>query len=533
VLKSLKIQNYALIDSLNIDFNSGFTVLTGETGAGKSIIVGSLGVILGERTSSDYIRTGEERAVVEAVFETGRESLSVLREISASGKNQARVNGKAVTQAALKEITKGLIDIHGQHEHQSLLEVERHIDLLDNLGGEEVLNLKEGVAADFNRYAGLKNTLSTLEKSKEERERHVDFLKFQIKEIDEAQVQSGEEEELEKERAILANASRLAELSSQADQLLSGENFSVSDNLKSVLLNLKTMSDIDSSISPLKQGLEESIYQIEDVVRELSRYQEKIELNPNRLTEVEDRLDLIHQLKRKYGDNLEEYSARKLEELKAIEVSDDKIDEYRQEMEKAHKDLKTKSLALSKRRKALAGRMEKEIKDELAELAMDKTAFKVNMKEVEPGPKGGDEIEFMISPNPGEPLKPLAKIASGGEISRVMLALKSILVSADQIPTMIFDEIDVGIGGQTAVAVGKKLFRLSRKHQVICITHLPQIASQAENHLRVSKEIKSGRTMVGVEPLSVEKRIEEIAKLVSGKVSEKSLKTAEEMLGVS
>lgn len=564
MLNSLNIENYALIEKLNMKFGKNFIVLTGETGAGKSIIVGALSMVLGERASGDIIRTGSQKAFVEAEFdishndgikdklkETGiepEETLVISREVLSGGKSQARINGRSVTQGMLKSISRGLLDIHGQHEHQSLLDVESHIDLLDALGGKEHLKLREKVGSEFQELEEKKNKLKFLEQNKEEREKQIDFLKFQIKEIDEARLEDGEEERLKEEKGLLANASKLREKANEIYNALTGDEAvqSTVSTLKIASARLKDMGKIDKKLSKLSEDLESAVYAAEDVAREIKAYQEKVSFDPDRLEEVEDRLDLINRLKRKYGETVKAinaYAREKEKGLRSLTTSDEELSGLRGEIKKLSQALGKKCSDLSEKRKTLAAKVEKEVMDELSELNMAKTKFKVDIKNIEDengvpvgnkvfavNPKGIDTMEFLISPNPGEPLKPLAKIASGGEISRIMLALKSILVSADQIPTMIFDEIDVGIGGKTAHSVGEKLDALSSKRQVICITHLPQIASKAGTHVHVNKEVKSGRTHVSVKELSKEERVEEIAKLLSGKKTDIALKTAKEML---
>ncbi|MCX5726147.1 MAG: DNA repair protein RecN, partial [Candidatus Saganbacteria bacterium] len=499
MLNSLNIENYALIEKLDLKLGKNFIVLTGETGAGKSIIVGALSMVLGERTSGDVIRTGCDRAFVEAEFDISQnngirdklkevgiepeETLIISREVSSGGRGQARINGRIVTQSILKLISRSLLDIHGQHEHQSLLYQESHIELLDALGGREHLKQKEDAGSGFLELEEKKGKLNFLLKSKEEREKQIDFLKFQIKEITEAGLLDGEEEKLREERELLANASKLIEASGEVYKNLAGEDESSSlSALKIASARLKDIGEIDKKMFKLSRELEEAVYTVEDVSREISIYQEKVAFDPDRQQVVEDRLDLINRFKKKYGETVKtinSYAKDKEKELRSLTTSDEELSDLEEEIKKLAASLGKKCQELSDRRASLAIKIEKKVMEELADLNMEKTKFKVDIRNTEDPngiPAGGkfyavnsngiDLVEFLISPNPGEPLKPLAKIASGGEISRVMLAIKSILVSADHIPTMIFDEIDVGIGGKTANSVGEKLEALSKKRQI-------------------------------------------------------------------
>ncbi len=564
MLTSLNIENYALIGKLNIDFSKGFNVLTGETGAGKSIIIGALSMVLGERASGGIVRTGEAKAYVEATFDVSKNkkipkllkeigieadgNLILSREILSAGKTQARINGRAVTQTSLRQVSRGLIDIHGQHEHQSLLDSETHIDLLDNLGGKELIKLRAAVEKDYLELDALKSKFKALSQSKEEREKQIDYLKFQIKEIDEADLKDKEEDELKDEKGMLANAEKLIASANEVYNSIAGEGREGSslDALKSAAKVLLDMADIDKKLKKLAERLESAQIELDDIASEIEAYQDRIVFDPKRLEEVEDRLYLISELKRKYGGSIKEILKKRDEiekELKLLEGSGEELEGIKGEIDSLSKKLGKECEELSEARKELAKKIEASIKEELAELNMLKVKFNVQVqveedeegvpvgkKKLKVGPKGIDLIEFLISPNPGEPLKPLAKIASGGEISRVMLGLKSILSKADEIPTMIFDEIDVGIGGQTAVKVGDKLSSLSKLRQVICITHLPQIASKAGRHVYVSKSVEAGKTHVSVRELKEQERIKEVANLLGGKISETTLRTAQELI---
>jgi len=563
MLNSLTIENYALIGRLEIGFNPGLNILTGETGAGKSIIIGALSMVLGERASGEVVRAGEKKAYVEAAFDISKNkklqsalpsfgieadsSLILSREILSAGRTQARVNGRTVTQSLLRSISRNLIDIHGQHEHQSLLDQSSHVDILDNMGGKELLKLREAVARDHSALQALRAELMKLEGSAAEREKQMDYLKYQIKEIDDLGLEAGEDEKLKSERDLLANSEKLAAGASEIHNLISeGEDGGALDRIRSSSERLKDLASVDKSLSKLSKSLETAYYSLDDISSEMASYQDKVEFDPARLEVVEERLESIRELKRKYGESIDDILRKRDEmagELQGLEGSDERIGEVRAALEKAGGDLAEKCQGLSKIRKDLAGDVEAKVKKELSELNMPKVRFKVDVKseEDENGIKvkgktlkvwanGIDRVEFMISPNPGQPLKSLSRIASGGEISRTMLALKSIMGSSDAIPTMIFDEIDTGIGGRTAVAVGEKMSGISRNRQVICVTHLPQIASRPGRHLHVDKSVDSGKTHVSVRELKGGEREREIANLIGGKASDSTLKTAKELI---
>ena len=546
MLSLLRIRDFALIEELSIEFGEGLNILTGETGAGKSIIINALGLVLGEKACPEDVRSDTARAVVEAVFETGRGELLIRREIAPSGRGKCFANEKMVLRSRLKEIGEGLVDIHGQHTHQSLLHLANHLDLLDGLG--KLMPLRQEADQTFEEYLHLKRELGNLEEEFKERERKIDLLRFQIKEIEMAGLEIGEEERLLCERTLLRNAESLFHCSNEAYKVLDEDEpevVSVRTGLGSILNSLRRLSQIDSKTKPFLDSVEEVLVTLEDTSFELRNYRDGIEFSQESLFAVEERLDTLARIKRKYGGGIKEAFARLdslKHELSRMEHSQERIDELAAEIEEVAGRLIKKSLLLSGKRKKVAKRLEKGVEEELAHLGMKNTHFKVDIREKEAGErvgeedlmvdsKGCDEVEFLISPNPGERLKPLAKIASGGELSRIMLAMKGILAGVDEIPVLIFDEIDVGIGGATARVVGERLSSLSKSHQVICITHLPQIASLADIHFRVEKSTIEGRTTTLIKSLNQEERIEEIARMFGGeKVSETSLKQAREML---
>lgn len=560
MLVELHVTNFALIDRLDLTFSAGLNILTGETGAGKSIIIDALGLALGGRAGADLVRTGSSKATVEAIFdlthapeevrrrladagldgEDEEEMLLVTRELArAGGKSQCRINGRLMPVAVLKEIAEGLVDVHGQHEHQSLLAADRHIDILDNWGGKDALALRQSVAARFGEASALKREREKLQTDARERARMLDLYRFQQEELASASLQPGEEDELNANRSRLANSEKLSAAAADAYATLSGAERGAGalDALNAALAAVEHVAVLDENLSPLAETLQSAVSYAEDAARELRVYQESVEFNPERLEEIEARLDLIRTLKRKYGETLEEIIAYGVEmagKLDALENSEAREEELTVAIAEAEGKLNAATARLTKARRKASENFAAGIARELADLGMAATQFEVSI-EVQPvTSKGTDKVEFLLSPNPGEPLRPLAKIASGGEMSRIMLAMKSVLARTGAIPTMIFDEIDVGVGGRTAQTIGDKLEALAREAQIMCITHLPQIASRAGAHFFIEKQVHEGRTTVSVAPLDAEGRIEEIARMLGGsRRSEAVVQHAREMLSVA
>ncbi len=560
MLVELHVTNFALIDRLDLTFGAGLNILTGETGAGKSIIIDALGLALGGRAGADLVRTGSSKATVEAIFdlthapeevrrrladagldgEDEEEMLLVTRELArAGGKSQCRINGRLMPVAVLKEIAEGLVDVHGQHEHQSLLAADRHIDILDNWGGKDALALRQSVAARFGEAGALKREREKLQTDARERARMLDLYRFQQEELASASLQPGEEDELNANRSRLANSEKLSAAAADAYATLSGAERGAGalDALNAALAAVEHVAALDENLSPLAETLQSAVSYAEDAARELRVYQESVEFNPERLEEIEARLDLIRTLKRKYGETLEEiiaYGAELAGKLDALENSEAREEELTAAIVEAEGKLNAAAARLTKARRKASENFAAGIARELADLGMAATQFEVSI-EVQPvTSKGADKVEFLLSPNPGEPLRPLAKIASGGEMSRIMLAMKSVLARTGAIPTMIFDEIDVGVGGRTAQTIGDKLEALAREAQIMCITHLPQIASRAGAHFFIEKQVHEGRTTVSVAPLDAEGRIEEIARMLGGsRRSEAVVQHAREMLSVA
>jgi DNA repair protein RecN (Recombination protein N) len=561
MLKELNIKNFAIIDQLRVEFTPGLNVFTGETGAGKSIVVDALNLALGERANADLIRTGCQEAVVEADFALdGRsmkdvstllasqgielqanEDMIVRRVLSASGKNKIYINGSLANLAALAALGAVLADIHGQHEHQSLLSNERQMDLLDSFGALE--SVREEVADDYERLMGVRKELAGLETDDRERAQREDILRFQKNEIDTAKLLPGEDTELANIQKVLANAERLAALCSMVDEMLYSSDHSVVTMMKKSIDGLKDIIEIDNKLTGTVDLCKSAHAQIEEAAHELSSYSSRIEFDPERLEQVGDRLDLIYKLKKKYGHTIEEileFGDMADAELERMERSVEDIERLKSEIQAIKFGLTDKANELTRKRGAAAKDLERKVEAELAYLGMKRTTFTVQITQ-EPGGdtldghkighRGADRVEFLISPNPGEEPKPLAKTASGGELSRIMLALKSILVEGDQIPTVVFDEVDVGIGGAVAEVVGKRLKSISSKRQVFCITHLPQIAMMADSHYGVSKSVKKDRTSTEVRLLEHKERVDEIARMLGGKtITEATIRHAQEMM---
>lgn len=551
MLKELRIKNLAIIGDLSVSFGNGLNVLTGETGAGKSIIVDALGLALGDRAQTDMIRSGEKEASVQAYFELEdavplpdigidiSEDIVLRRTLSASGKSRAFINDTMVSLQALAETGKSLVDIHSQHEHQSLLKSEKQRAMLDSYG--RLQTELDTVASLFQEVQALKQELADLETKAKDRAHRSDLLRFQVNEIETASLKAGEKEELEEERNILSNLSRLNELIEKAYSLLYSSDNSCTEQLSSVLSALRETHAIDTGIEETLRMLESAKPLVDDAAIALRGYREKYNIDPDRLEKVNDRLDLLGKLEKKYGKDISEiinYRDKAVEELNAIESSDEKLASIQTGLRQKQDALLQAAQHLSEKRTKNSRKIETLIIAILKDLAFGAPSFKIDLcQEKDQDNKysinshGMDRVEFLFSANPGEPLKPLSRIISGGELSRVMLALKSILAEVDSLPVLIFDEVDAGIGGRTAESVGKKLRAIAQKHQLLCITHLPQIASLGDFHLKIEKKDKDKRVTVDVREIEGKERLSEIARMLSGTSTETSLKHAEELLG--
>jgi len=543
MLKELRIKNLAIIDDLKIRFETGLNVLTGETGAGKSIIVDALGLALGERAQTGMIKSGKDEASVEAFFEVSghpmlremgiisEDGIVIRRNISSSGKSRAYINDSLVNIQSLSAIGKTLVDMHGQHEHQSLLSTDNQRTLLDFYG--KLHDKRAEVEAVFHEVQSLKKELGKLKENVKERMQRIDLLSFQINEIDSASLKKGEKEALEEERVILSNLNKLNELVETAYTMLYASEGACTEKLSSVISKLREMAAIDPSINETLGLLESAKPLLEDSAVSLRGFKEKYDLDPKRLESIEERLETIKKLEKKYGDGADSiirYRDEAEKELSTLKHSDEKIDMLECRLREKEEELMNAAAHLSEKRKQTAKDISKAVEKILKELAFEKAGFRVDVRPSPLSSTGIDVIEFLFSANPGEPLKPLAKVASGGELSRIMLALKNILADVDSIPVLIFDEVDAGIGGKTAESVSIKLKRLSKAHQVICTTHLPQIASAADFHIMTEKSQTKDSTSVKIKELTPDERIAEIARMLSGKITDVSLKHADELL---
>jgi len=562
MLHEIHIQNYAVIDTLKVEFAPRLNLLSGETGSGKSILVDALGLALGGRASPEIIRTGQERAQVTAVFRSeGRpawsdwlgeyglaqedeQELILRREIQAGGKSRMLVNDQPVTLAAVRSLARLLVEMHGQNEHVALFAREAQLDLLDQFAGvEEEL---ERVRQLYARHRELVLEFESLSQNEQERLRTIDLLSFQVQELERAGVQPGEDAHLEEERRILVNLERIRAAAARAFSELYEEEGAACSRLASAMYQAEELRRYDAAIEPYLEPLATARATLEDAADFLRHYLGKLEANPQRLEEIEDRLAMLDRLKRKYGQTLEEilaYGEKTRQELARIEHADERREALQQELEKVSADFRKAAEMLSSKRREAARKLTRLVREELSQLGMEKTRLEVHFEKLpegQGGPSGIDEIEFRISPNPGEELRPLEKIASGGEISRFVLALKTVVgmnwpgagAARRVARTFIFDEVDSGIGGRVAESVGQRLKRLARDGQVLCVTHLAQIACFADQHYYVEKFERAGRTLTAVTQLASEKdRVRELARMLSGsQITDAVLKHASAML---
>lgn len=543
MLINLDIKNIALIEQICIDAEKGMTVLTGETGAGKSIIIDAVNLLIGSRTNKGLVRYGTDKARVSGVFTSNTEVENILsdfgidteenvilsRDITADGKSVCRINGIVTPQATLRTVGEYLINIHGQQDNQALLNPAKHIDFLDSYA-------KTGLS-DYQRIYSLlsskKKELDDLSKNEEDRVFKIDSLLYQISEIGEAHLIPGEKDELISEKNILVNAEKITLAINDARQCLYEEH-SAYDQLSASITSLESIAGYDNDIDSILEKLRDALYAVEDGVHDLRNISDRIEYDENRLNEIEERLDLITKLERKYGGSIEsvlEYEKKASHSLAQLENADENIEALKNEIEKLEIELEAKSSKITLHRKEKAVTLQKEIENSLKDLDMPNVKFNVSITPSEYTIKGADSVEFMICPNVGELLKPLADIASGGELSRVMLAIESIL--AEGADTLIFDEIDTGVSGNAALKIAKKLKALSATKQVICISHQPQLASIADNHIKIKKTQKEDRTVTNISILTEDERIKEIARIIDGDdYTDAAIAHAKEMLGL-
>ncbi len=549
MLTDLIIKNFAIIENLHVAFSGGFNVLTGETGAGKSIILDAVSLLLGGRARGEIIRNGTDEASVEAVFNLSDslavktrllaaglqdgDDLVVRRLVSRSGKNRVFINGSVVTLSQLRELTVGLVNIYGQHEHQNLQQVDSHLEMLDSFGGlQKDVEQYQVVFAD---YQQLKTDLKQLDLAERERCQRLDMLAFQKQELDTARLQRGEDEELEQERSLLLNAEKLAAATRGGYDALYDGPHAVCGQLGEVIDKLVDLRDVDASFNPLVETLQSSLYALEDVASVLRDYSDKLEFEPSRQETVEQRLALLTSLKRKYAPTLDELIAYKEQINKEFDLLNCSA-ERREELEKLvsckFADLQEVGKKLSAARQKAAVKLSRLVEDELAGLAMGAARFTVRFTTSgEPSEEGLEKAEFYLAANPGEPAQPLAKVASGGELSRIMLALRRSAPDGDSVRTLVFDEVDAGIGGEAATAVGEKIARLGCELQVLCVTHLPQVAAFAHQHYRVEKKSVNGRTATQLNLLDEDQRVREMARMLGGAhVGEQTLVHARDLI---
>jgi DNA repair protein RecN (Recombination protein N) len=556
MLEELIVKDYALIDRLQVRFSRGLNILTGETGAGKSIMIGALGLVLGLKAEMEAIRSGASQIDVSGIIklednpdvqawlqEQGiaaeNETIIIRRVVKKNGKSTIFVQSAPLTLTALRELTGMLFDLHGQHEHQSLLSPENHRRLLDHFGG--ITSEVTEFSALYNRLVKLREEHAALIAEQQERVRSVELLEFAIQEIEEAKLKVGEEERLRSEQNLLANHEKLIHLIEEVYSVTAESRGGALANLRQARGSLAEVVKIDSSMNQSSRQLENAFFELEDFVENLGRYKGSIDFDPSRLEQIEERLDLIKRLEKKYGGSIESvlaYREDSQKQLEGIQNSDATQKKLEGEISALEKELRARAGDITNLRKQASTGLQGKIVEELIQLGMPKVRFSVQIEDrtndggrVLYSNTGKDKVEFLISPNPGEPYKRLAQIASGGELSRIMLAIKSVLAESDRINSLIFDEVDAGIGGEVAIAVGERLKRLARRKQVLCITHLATIAVQADNHIKVEKVTQAGRTVTRVSPVTGDERQQEIARMLAGdKTGDTSLKHAGELL---
>ncbi len=562
MLVELKIKNFILIDELSVTFGNGLNILTGETGAGKSILIDALSGVLGEKMSTDMIRSGYDRAVLEGVFDISNlpqvkqilelsgidnedDTLILRREIYSNGKGRCFANSVQIPLAKLKEIADYLVDIHGQNEHQNIVQVAKHRELLDNFG--RLQPLVQNMSELYKQLQEIKEKIESLQIDEREKARRIDYLTHAIGEIEQANLQANEEEALKNESNVLSNAEKLFNELNTVQELMQGDR-GVVQSLKKMEMSLGHMANYDPNLSGLVETVREAYYSLEDVHASLRDYARSIDFSPERINQVEERLALIASLKKKYGDTIQDvlsYAQNAKRELSTITSTEEALDKLQQEYDVTLQKARQLALQLSEKRLEAAKKLEQMVTQELSELGMQGTMFRVSIKrEISPDgqieannkryilyPHGLDRVEFLLSANQGEDLRQLRKVASGGEMSRIMLALKKCILDADIVDSLVFDEVDAGIGGKTAEVVGKKLKTLARDRQVLVITHLPQIAAMSDNHYMVQKKSVNARTTTIVEKLSPDEKIKEVARMLAGEVvTELSVKHAKELI---
>lgn len=555
MLVSLHIKNIAVISQADVRFDGGFNVLTGETGAGKSIIIDSINIILGQRATRDLVRHGEKRAVLQALFHVSSPKVKALveqmgfdaedgeilitRELTADGKSTCRIGSQLATSSALRELGKYLINIHGQHDNQMLLSAAYHIEFLDSFAGKDCLALRQEFESLYKKRIEIIEKIENLSMDEDEKMRRTDMLRYQMDEIEKAALRVGEDEELLEEHKIIANAEKIIMCLTQAYDALYGAEQSAYDALSTASNALEQITDFDeASFSEKNQTLTDMLYSVSDIAADLRAYRDRLDYDPQRLAEIEARQNTLFRLKQKYKRSIDEilkYYEQISQELEQIESGSQILEELKAELAKIEDELSCVGGRLTNMRQNAAARLKTLVENELRDLDMANTSFDVH---IESGgdfrANGMDKVEFLISTNAGEPLKPLAKIASGGELSRIMLALKSVLSESDEVETLIFDEIDTGISGRAAQKIALKLCQISRLKQVICVTHLAQIASMADHHYLIEKDTKDGSASTQVRLLSGNELTDELARIIGGvSITDTTKRHASEMLALA
>ncbi len=539
MLLSLQIRNFALIENINMEFGEGLNILTGETGAGKSILVQALELLLGGRGSLDLIREGEEETEVTGFFTKGEEEISLRRVLLRGGKSRAYLSERPVPVAVLEEAGLGLIDLAGQHEHQGLLRRESHLDCLDQFAG--LVPQAAAYREEVSRYRKVFGELEAIRVRVRETHEREEFLRFQMKELIEAAIGPGEEERLQTEREVLKNAVRLGEICHTGEEALESGEGAATERIVRVAREVGQAARIDPALGAIASRLESLVGEIQESVRQLRHYGGRLAFDPERLQEVEDRLALIGRLKKKYGGSLEALALKEEEirrEIGWLDHCEDDLRSRENDLREMKGRLSESAQSLSEKRKKAAAGLGREMERELKDLGMSAARFKVRFGEAAGlgegcsfGENGAEEVEFLIAPNPGEGDRPLAKVASGGELSRIFLALKKVLGGGRPEQTSVFDEVDAGIGGRVAEVVGRNLAALAKKKQVICITHLPQIACYGSLHFAIQKRVQRGRTYTEVQKLAAGAREEEIARMLAGiRITDQAVAHAREML---
>ena len=550
MLLEISIKNFAIIEEVSLHFEQGMTILTGETGAGKSIIIDAMNMMLGSRATTDVIRHGASKAEIEGLFslensrslkpifeEQGLEltdELIIRREILQNGRSVSRVNGQLVNLSVLKAIGQYLVDIHGQHDQEELMRPQLHIAMLDEFGDQEFLTLKDRYYETFDRYRGLRKQVLTLQKNQQEHKARIEMLEFQIAEIESADLKSGEDLTLHQERERLLNHKQIADTLTNAYAMLDNEDFSSLSNVRSAMNDLESIEEYDPSYKELSSNLSESYYVLEDVTKRLEDIIDGLDFDGNRLMQIEDRLDLINSITRKYGGNVNdvlEYFAQISKEYQLLTGNHSSSEDLEVELKALEKTLVELAGQLSQARHLLAKQLESEIKQELQELYMEKANFQVQFTKSKFNREGNEQVEFYISTNPGEDFKPLIKVASGGELSRLMLAIKSAFSRKEGKTSIVFDEVDTGVSGRVAQAIAQKIHKIGSNGQVLAISHLPQVIAIADYQFFIEKISDERSTVSKVRLLDMDERVEEIAKMLAGEnVTDAALTQARELL---